>query len=240
MKKIYVIQFRTDISEAHEQKCMGVVLKGMDIEMEFLSAVKGGLPDEVPEDAAAVIFGGSAQYYISHGDGKGSWLEETYDFIDKVIEKNIPFFGVCFGYQLLTLKYGARIVEDEAMRETGSFEVTQLDAAKNDPVFKDIPEKFIAQFGHKDTIVDIPETLIPLCKSERVACEGVRVKGKDAWGILFHAELTRDLIRERIEIFPDYAKDPEHLERVMKALSESPWASQVMINFVEYALSKSE
>jgi len=238
MKKIYIIQFRTDVSEEHEQKCFKEELSNYSDRLVFVSAVKGELLGAVPQDAAAVIMGGSGEFYLSEGHGEGDWLPEVHRFLQSALDNNIPFLGLCYGYQLFCTYLGARIVDDEEFRETGTLSVQLLPEAKSDPLFSTLPENFMAQFGHKDTIVDVPDTLIPLCKSERVACEAVRLRGKDAWGVLFHAELNRERIRERIEIFPNYTQDEKHMQMVLQSVGDSPEASSILGKFVEYSLQR--
>lgn len=238
MQKIYVIQFRTDVSEEHEQKSFQEELDLPEEQLVFVSAVKGTMPLTLPDDAAGVVMGGSGEFYISEGHGRGDWLDQVYTLLEEILEKNVPFLGLCYGFQLFGDYFGAAIVDDEEMRETGSHKVTLLEGAKDDLLFKDMPETFYAQFGHKDTVVNIPDVFIPLCKSERVACEGVRLKGKDAWGVLFHAELTKNGVKERIEIFPNYTKDPGHMEKTIGELKDSTEATDLLRRFVSYALQR--
>jgi GMP synthase (glutamine-hydrolysing) len=235
-KKILFVQFRTDASGPHERECVREMLDVPEDRLAFISAIHDPLPEVVPADVAGVILGGSGEFYLTQDHGKGAWREKTTVFIDLLIENNIPLLGICFGFQFLALSQGAQIVNDPTMAEVGAFDLTLLPEAKEDVLFGDAPKTFLGQLGHKETIVDLPDRLIPLVRSERVACEAFRVAGKPAWGVLFHTELNRDRMCERLDLFPDYAGSPEEAAKKKESIKDTPEAAQIKHRFVAFAL----
>jgi len=236
MKKILVVQYRTDGSKEHDQQCF-IEASGYPAErFHFVSAIENEFPKSL-DDYAGVILGGSGEFWISQGDGEGTWMDWSYDFITKVLEENVPLFGVCFGYQLLALHQGAKIVHDESMQETGAFDTTLLEESKNDPIFSKFPQIFDAQYGHKDTIVDFTENMIPLARTEKVPMNSFRLEGKDAWGILFHPELNKSRLVYRVEkFFPNYANGQD-LDELFKDFKDCPDAEKFLTYFIEFALN---
>ncbi|MEK7084140.1 MAG: type 1 glutamine amidotransferase [Patescibacteria group bacterium] len=240
MKKILVVQFRTDQSEAHEQKCFCEQFP--DVEFEFFNAITGSFSNDLLAGIASVIFGGSGEFYLGQGAGKDTWLPKANTLIDEMLARDVPFLGLCFGCQMLALHQGARIVKDPAMEEIGAVAVTPLPSAEHDPLFANLPSQFPVHVAHKETAVDLPGHLIPLAHSEKVACQAFRVQGKRAWGVLFHAELDKKLMTERFFLYYDngrkeYAEGG--VEEIVGQFRETREAGEVLRRFVVFISQKS-
>ncbi|MBT3816855.1 MAG: C26 family cysteine hydrolase domain-containing family [Candidatus Magasanikbacteria bacterium] len=237
MKKILVIQFRTDASKEHDRQCIIDEVGVTENQFEFVSAIENKFPEDLSV-FSGVILGGSGEFLLSKGDGIGTWREWTFDFIDKVLTADIPLFGICFGYQLLALQQGAEIVDDKSMRETGTYDTYKLADAKNDLFFSKLPESFYGEYAHKDTIVNYPECLVPLSKTDLVEKNAFKIKGKSAWGILFHPELNRERMIERATSSPISAGYlmTEDKEKVFSSFKDAPEAAKVLHNFCAYCL----
>lgn len=230
---ILVVQFRTDQTEAHEQSCFLEELPQAADRMKFVSAIDLQFPETLV-GINGVILAGSGEFMLSREDGKGVWLEPTFDFIQKVLDANIPFLGVCFGYQLLCLQQGGDIIRDEQMRETGTYNVHRLESGEGDHLFKGIPNTFGAQFGHQDTAVNHPEHLIPLSRTNRVEVNAVKVTGKQAWGVLFHPELSRERMRSRLRMSsPNYLEGGKTVEDVLSQFEDVPESTKTLHNFID-------
>ncbi|MFH1286237.1 MAG: gamma-glutamyl-gamma-aminobutyrate hydrolase family protein [Candidatus Magasanikbacteria bacterium] len=232
-KKILFVQFRTDVSLAHEQLCVNEMLGLKDGELVFVNAIEIDVTTVDLTDVAGIVLGGCGEFYLTREDGIGSWRDATMRFLDTVLEKNIPLFATCFGFQFLALHEGAIIVQDLDAAETGTFEISLLDGARDDELFKDLPERFWAQLGHKDILTDVPDHLIPLACSEKVAVQAFRFKGKPVWGLLFHAELNKQSMIERLDLYPDYA---DEIIETKKNLQETPEAGGILKKFVSMVL----
>lgn len=232
LKKILVIQFSLDKTREHAQLCLRESCP--EAELTFVNAVEHDMSQVNPEAYDGVILGGSGQYYLSNGDGLDSWLAPVFKFLDVVFEKNIPTIGICFGCQILALYHGGKVVRDEDLRQSGSLESHVLSNATTDPIFSNLPERFLANFGHKDTPVNLPDHLVPLTKSDKVPCTAFRVADKKVWGIMFHPELNVQRNRERLAMVPDYAGNVEDLDRFIdRAVKETPEANTLLAAFIE-------
>ncbi len=229
-KKILLVQFRTDQTEEHEVHCFREAAHLHHEQLNTLNAVKENYTPDILNGHDAVILGGSAQFYLSQGDGMDSWVSNALSLVDNAIEQDIPMLGVCFGYQILGLAFGGRVIRENERREVGIFEITQSDEATNDPLFRGIPEVFDAQLAHKDYLTGLNGDLTYLAKSERVHPQAFRVKGKRAWGVLFHPELNGARMRDRISMFPGYLKPDQSVE---DTFWDTPHAEKVVHNFME-------
>ncbi|PIR03524.1 MAG: hypothetical protein COV59_05015 [Candidatus Magasanikbacteria bacterium CG11_big_fil_rev_8_21_14_0_20_39_34] len=242
MKKILIVQFRTDATWEHEQSCFHQDFEDLWEQFEFVDAVRDteklekiGNSLKLGTSYAGIIFGGSSEFNYTKGDAEKDWCKKTFDFIQKILESKTPLLGICFGFQTIALQQGAKIVDDLTMREAGTYVSYVTDIGQNDPIFKNIPQKFLAQFGHKDTIINFPEQFEKLGYSERVMCNAFRIKGENVWGVLFHPELNPDRMRFRLQFSPSYV-DGMEVDNVFENLEESPYALDVLKNFIEYCL----
>lgn len=232
-KKILFVQFRTDVSLAHEQICVNEMLPLAGGKLEFVNAIQTDLTTVDLTGVSGIVLGGCGEFYLTREDGIGSWRDQTMTFLDTVLENNIPLFATCFGFQFLALHEGATLIQDLDTAETGTFEIFLLDGAHDDELFKDLPERFWAQLGHKDIVTDLPDHLIPLARSEKVAIQAFRFKGKPVWGTLFHTELNKQRMLERLDLYPDYA---DEVTETKKSIQETPEAGDILKKFVSMVL----
>lgn len=238
MKKILVVQFRTDISEMHDQTCIAATISEYADSICFVSAVKGILAEDILDDAAAIIFSGSGEFFLGKGDGEDTWLPQTFLFLEKAMERHIPVLGICFGHQIILLHEGAEVKQIEACREVGSLPIFLSDKSSEDPIFSQLPRTFKGMLGHKETPVNIPDHIEVLASSERVIAQATRIKGKDVWSTMFHPELTKSRMKDRLLMFPSYVQDPTQLDATMALFEDAPEAGTVIRAFVQYAYIK--
>lgn len=230
-KTILVIQFRTGKTAPHDARCFQDELQTEEISLVFKNGVEDDLPAQLLEQVDAVVIGGSSEYYLTKGDGiEQGWRQKGLDYIAACLNRNIPLLTVCFGSQMMALQQNIELTHDRSYHEVGSFEVSLTDAGFKDPLMKDLPSSFYAQIGHKDTFINPPDYIEVLAYSEKAPIHAYRIKGKQAWGILFHPELTKQRLRERLEIVPEYLGN-KTLEETMLTVHESPEAVKVLHNF---------
>lgn len=238
MKKIYLIQFRTDQSERHEQQCFRESLAGLNLELTFFNAVKDDPGRLNLAQTAGVILGGSGQFYLSRKDGENDWQPRVFFFLDSVLARDIPLLGICFGFQLLAKHQGAEIRNLPEMAETGTLEMFLLPAVQKDEIFSQLPQNFLAQVGHKDSAVNLPSRMTPLVRSERIPCQAFRVAGQKAWGVLFHPELNCAKMKERLLLFPNYADGIVNLDEfAVREFKDTPEAEKVLKLFFSAVIS---
>lgn len=238
MQTILVVQFRTDVSEPHDEACIRASVGAHVDQLQFINAVKETLPLEIPNDVVGIIFSGSGEFFLGKGDGQDTWLPQTFSFLNKAMKKNIPVLGICFGHQIILMHEGAEIKQVEECREVGTFTITKTDAAKDDPIFSQLPTQFKGMLGHKETPINMPSHIKILASSERVLPQAIRIQGKDVWSTMFHPELTLSRMAERLYMFPNYAEDPSQLEKTLALFEDTPDAGKVLVAFVEYAFLK--
>lgn len=229
-----VVQFRTDDSEDHEQKCFHEDYNDLSVDLHFKSAISRDLKNCSLENYDGVIFGGSGEYYLTEGAGRCSWRENIFDFINKILKKEKPILGICFGSQLLALHQGGKLVNDEEYHESGSYQVDLTREAENCDIFSNMDSSFSATIAHQDTHIDMPDNLVPLAKSKKVPCQAFKVKGKPAWGTLFHPELNADRLDYRLRLYPSYVDNEHLIDEIIGDFDDTSYSTNVLHHFYHY------
>ena len=104
---------------------------------EVRCCVKEGdlLPDDFHDIAGAVIFGGPMS---ANDDGELDFIAAELRWIDRVLESETPFLGVCLGAQMLARCLGATVKpHDDGWHEIGFTEVVPTEAGR--PVLQRYP-----------------------------------------------------------------------------------------------------
>jgi len=121
---------------------------------------------------------------------------------EAVVERRIPYLGLCLGHQLLGAALGGRVGKMPAP-EVGVLEVELTEAAATDALFAGLPARFKALNWHGAEVAEPPPEAVVLARSPACAVQAMRV-GACAWGIQYHVELTARTVREWAEV-PAYA-----------------------------------
>jgi GMP synthase-like glutamine amidotransferase len=139
----------------------------------------------VAEYDALMVFGGSMN---THEEDRHPWLRDEKEAIARALEADLPVFGVCLGSQLLAEVAGGDVERSE-VSEIGWYEVELTPEAASDPIFAAFPERFPTYQWHSYRST-LPPGGVELARND-VCLQAYRV-GDRAWGIQFHAEVTRD------------------------------------------------
>ncbi len=151
-----------------------------------LEVVRADRGDAVPRDAAGlgglVVMGGP----MGVGDlPRLAHLRDEHALVASALSRDVPVLGICLGSQLVASALGGR-VEAASRKEIGWHPVTLEPAARQDPLFGDLPSSFVALHWHGDVFA-LPRGAAALARSEATPLQAFR-HGR-AWGILFHAEI---------------------------------------------------
>jgi GMP synthase-like glutamine amidotransferase len=144
-------------------------------------------PPDPRDYDAIMVFGGGMH---PDQDGSHPWLGHEIGFLRHTLAAQVPLLGVCLGAQLIARAAGAWVgPADEP--EIGWLDISLTDAGHVDPVLSALPGKVEAFQWHSYTF-GLPEGATELATSS-VARQAFALDGH-AWGIQFHAEVTRTMI----------------------------------------------
>ena len=134
------------------------------------------------------------------------WLVGEKRTIREAVAAGVPYFGVCFGAQLLASALGAEVYRGPAP-ELGLSPVFLTEAARRDPVFRGFPRDLEVFEWHQDAF-DLPEDALCLARSPRYANQAMRV-GRVAYGIQCHFEKSAEDVGRSLEVMPALLGDLE-------------------------------
>jgi GMP synthase (glutamine-hydrolysing) len=154
-------------------------------EHEFVTWVPSSGPP--PERFDAIMtFGGSM--HVDQNDGH-SWLTPEKEFLRGALDAGTPILGVCLGSQLLAEVAGAR-PQRMPEPEIGWCEVEITQAGAADPVMGPLaPSAELFNWHHY--AAPLPPGGVELARTP-LSVQAFRIDGKPAWGLQFHAEVTRE------------------------------------------------
>src|SRR5438094_4962501 len=89
-------------------------------------------PRPIDDYAAVLVFGGSMH---ADQDDRHPWLREENLFIQRLLDRRVPLFGVCLGVQLIAKAVGAAVFPLPEGREIGWVPVELTESAAADPLF---------------------------------------------------------------------------------------------------------
>ena len=156
------------------------------------AGVFGKFPTWVPSSGpppddfdALMVFGGSMHV---DQDDQHRWLTPEKEFLRDALQRGVPILGVCLGSQLLAEAAGAqphRIAEPEI----GWYDIEITEAGAADPLLGPLaPSVELFEWHHY--VAPLPAGAVELARTP--ACvQAFRIDGKPAWGLQFHAEVTR-------------------------------------------------
>lgn len=244
MKTIILVQSRIDPHTLErERRAYGRSLSSCTL--RSISTLDHAQPWDEPErflsGVHGVIIGGSSDFDLhggrTHDDparvGAREILERIRPLIVHALEHHFPMLGVCFGHQLIAEVQGGNVVSDPEQRKFGSYDVAKLEEAIEDPLFSDLPDAFVAQYGHKDAVSALPHGAVLLARGDACHFSALRY-GTRVYTTQFHPELTGDDMRTRIEAQSQYL--PEGMTAA-QAVRSSPEAEMLLTRFVERIVS---
>lgn len=160
------------------------------------------VPAAAGDTPGLVIMGGPMGVYEYD---QYPFLRQEMKLIESFLKDEKPILGVCLGSQLLASTLGVE-VKKGPRKEIGWFQIHLRDEVASDPLWKDLlskdqPKSFTAYHWHGD-IFDLPKGAVSLASSDLTAQQAFRYR-KNAYGFLFHMEVTREQIQNMLREFDD-------------------------------------
>jgi len=179
--------------------CFEKILIDKDINYKVIDLEKNEpLPDSF-DFTHLIVMGGHSSVY----DGSEQMMREL-AFIKKVIARNIPYFGVCLGMQLLAYALGADVKRCEK-GEYGFGDGFICEIVESDHIFDGFKSDRFAVFQlHGDCVV-LNEELKLIAKGNGYPVQFIKHKDR-FYGIQSHVEIERD----KFEVWMD--SDPSLLK----------------------------
>jgi GMP synthase (glutamine-hydrolysing) len=162
--------------------------------------VRARAGDAVPGEAGAsrglIVMGGPMGVYEVD---RYPFLRDEMRLIEQTLSANLPVLGICLGSQLLAHVLGAD-VKKSGGKEIGWFDVSLMDAASIDPLWRGIEPRFPGFHWHGD-VFTLPAGATSLAASAKSSIQAFR--HGTAYGFLFHLEATEGIVRDMVNTWPE-------------------------------------
>lgn len=243
MKRILIIQSRinpetiTSEQEAYRLAC------GDEAELTFLSSLDESLswtnPEEVFEEYDGVILGGSRELDFDGGRKSSDPFKilamliasRAKNLAGYALTHEIPLLGICFGHQIIGSIRNGNVQNDKAQAKRGTFAVRKTAEGKTDALFKHLPDTFDVQYGHNDSITQLPDDAVLLAVGKTCHFAALRY-GKNNYTMQFHPELTAEMLTETLNTNTDLL--PKGVTNAKDIVHPTPSASKIIPLWLEH------
>lgn len=165
------------------------------------------LPETLAHHSGAVIFGGP----MSANDPE-PFVAQEIDWISVPLKENKPYLGICLGAQMLVRHLGGKVGSHrDGLTEIGWYPLRPTEHGR---LLMKWPS-MVYQF-HREGF-DLPRDVKLLAEGDAYPHQAIRY-GENAWGVQFHAELTRAMMQSWVVrgasrfVMPNAQQGREHLE----------------------------
>lgn len=239
LTSILVIQYRAAPEAATFEQNVYRRAAGDALTIDFVDIFDDLKPWDVPEKILqgydGVILGGSGELFFDGGKVADSEarrttamvLKRSSPLVEYLFQKHIPALGVCFGHQVIAAWSGGEVVHHEPHAKTGTFGVRRHDGHEEHALLRGLPDQWLTQYGHKDTVASLPRGATVVASGEQ--CPHAMLSyGECIHTTQFHPELDADDIRVRLAAYPEYLPEGKDVSDI---LQPSPHADQILKNF---------
>jgi GMP synthase (glutamine-hydrolysing) len=195
------------------------------------------MPDLVLDDYSGVLLGGGPFNSSDPTEDKSPVQHrveaELRSLLDEVVDRDLPFFGACYGIGTLGVHQGG-VVDRRYGEPVSCVPITLTPAGTADPVLAGMPERFDALVGHKEACRVLPPTAVLLATSPACPVQMFRVR-ENVYATQFHPELdvpgvvTRARVYQHAGYFPPAELD-DLVARLSSAVVTEP--GRMLANFV--------
>jgi GMP synthase (glutamine-hydrolysing) len=231
MKRLYIIKIGATFPAT--AKVLGdfdvwttAALGDVDIETCVLD-VEHGAPLPPSAECAGIVVTGSHAMVTD----ELPWSVELEKWIPSLLDTGTPFFGICYGHQLLARAAGGIVDFHPRGEELGTVQVHLLPDCAHDVLFRSLPRTFPAHVSHFQSVLRLPPKAIRLAFNDFEPHHAFRV-GECAWGVQFHPEYNADIMRSYLQ---EDTTEPEssglNIPELLLAVEETPVAARTLRNF---------
>ena len=234
MPNFLLLQIRNHNDPMREQE-VGCFARALDCPRESIDRVDllGSAPTTTElERADIVLLGGSGDYSVTDD---GPWLERALDSLRRLTDLAKPTFASCWGFQAFARALGGRCIHDPAHAELGNVKLELTAAGQVDPLFGQLPNRFLVHAGHEDHVVALPPGAVLLASSADVRNQAFRLAGLPIYCTQFHPELDCASLLQRVEAYPRYVERIAGVsfDEFTATCRETPEANTLLRRFVE-------
>ena len=184
-------------------------------------------------EVAGIVITGSPAYVTD----EEIWNFTGAEYIKRAHKGGIPILGVCYGHQLLAWAFGGKVDFNAEGRKIGTIPIKLTESAKDDLLFGDLPDGFDVNVSHQQSVVRLPPDAVTLAVDGSDILQAFKL-GEKTWGIQFHPEFSKEIIREYIQAraaeIREEGLDPDKL---FDQASDTPNSTILLQKFCQLAMN---
>ncbi len=204
----------------HERRCLARAAKLPEGNWDVIDLTKELPSKDILKDVDAIFIGGTGDYSVAKD--RPAFFEPLRDITLEALEREVPALGLCYGFHMMAEAVGGKVVRSPETGETGSHEVILTEEGRKDPILGHLPDRFLAQQGHNDAVIEVPSPFVWLATSERCRWQGLKHPSKPFYGLQFHPELGRNEFMDRMRKYAhEYAATPERFREIDEQVKET-------------------
>ena len=239
MKPFVLLATRAEDVPADEEYALFLRYTGLDERDLRRVRLEADAMPEFDLDELSGIFVGGGPFNASDPPEKKSAVQHRVEaefaaLLDRVVARDFPFLGACYGVGTVGAFLGATI--DRTYGEPISVvPVSLTEDGASDPLLEGMPSTFEAFVGHKEAISALPENAVLLASSPACPVQMFRV-GQNVYATQFHPELDVEGITTRIHAYASHGYFAAHeLQLTLDAVRRAPVShpSRMLRTFVE-------
>ncbi|MFZ3452677.1 glutamine amidotransferase [Arthrobacter sp. 7Tela_A1] len=222
MKPFLLLASRAEDDAAEEEYESYLQFGGLrPAELHRVRLEAAPLPDIDLDQYSGIIIGGSP-FNSSDPDESKTPLQlrvekELSALLDRVVARDFPFLGACYGVGTLGRHQGA-VVDRQFGEAIGAVPVTLTADGRADPLLAGLPGTFDAFVGHKEAVSKLPAHAVNLAGSPTCPVQMFRVR-TNLYATQFHPELDVAGLLTRISVYRNAGYfPPEEAEAVMDSV----------------------
>jgi GMP synthase (glutamine-hydrolysing) len=199
------------------------VFHGEKIELGELTAYSG------------IIIGGSGGCSVLDDHDFIEYLHEVARYAK---EQNIPFLGLCYGFQIAVQALGGTMIHDKESMEVGAMPAVIHEDGLDYPLFKGLPQQLLVPCGREDRATILPPGSVSYVKTDKCPFHHLTFPGTKFHGVQFHPELWRkDDNIVRIEFYQQkYKLTEDQFDEKVQNFQDAPRSAKVLENWVDHVV----
>ena len=205
------------------------IVEGMRVETEeiHIAAVYRGAALPSHEEIGSVLITGSSAMITD----RTNWMENTEQWLQEAVRRRIPTLGICFGHQLLAIALGGTVIDNPHGVETGTVSLRLETHASSDPLLGKLTEKVSVQTCHSQVVTSLPPGALRLARTDLDENQSF-VLGGHAWGIQFHPEFNKAIVKKYIEHYrPTLLKQGRDPQQMLDRCTDTPKSTSLLARF---------